>query len=51
MHTLLVFFSLMGEIAYFGMAGIILGPIVVALGLTFIKLYKAEFQAELLKPE
>jgi len=51
MHTLLVFFSLMGGIAYFGMVGIILGPVVVALGLSFIKLYKAEFQKELLKLE
>lgn len=51
MHTLLVFFSIMGGISYFGMIGIILGPITVALGLTFIKLYKSEFQKELLKPE
>lgn len=51
MHTLLVFFSIMGGIAYFGMAGLILGPILVALGLTLVELYKLEFQQELSKPE
>jgi predicted PurR-regulated permease PerM len=49
MHTLLVFFSIMGGIAYMGMIGMIFGPIVVSLGLTFIELYKMEFQEELSK--
>lgn len=47
MHTLLVFFSLLGGITYFGMAGMLLGPLVVALGLTFVELYKLEFREEL----
>jgi len=47
MHTLLVFMSIMGGINYFGMEGVIFGPIVVALGLTFIELYKMEFRIEL----
>ena len=50
MHTLVVFFSIMGGIAYFGMLGMIFGPIVVAIGLTFIELYKLEFRQELAKP-
>ncbi len=50
MHTLLVFFSIMGGIGYFGILGMILGPIVVALGLTFVELYKIEYQAELARP-
>lgn len=50
MHTLVVFFSIMGGIAYFGMIGMIFGPIVVAIGLTFIELYKLEFHQELAKP-
>ena len=50
MHTLLVFFSIMGGIAYFGIVGMIFGPIILALGLTFIELYKIEFQYELQKP-
>lgn len=43
MHSLLVFFSLMGGISYFGMLGLIFGPILVALGLTFLELFKVEF--------
>lgn len=50
MHTLLVFFSIMGGIAYLGIAGMIFGPIIVAVGLTFVELYKLEFQEELYKP-
>ncbi len=50
MHTMLVFFSIMGGISYFGIVGMILGPIVVALGLTFLELYKIEFRSELVKP-
>ena len=47
MHTLLVFMSILGGINYFGMEGVIFGPIIVALGLTFIELYKMEFLQEL----
>lgn len=47
MHTLLVFFSILGGIAYFNIIGMILGPIIVALGLTFLELYKIEYQSEL----
>lgn len=39
MHTLLVFFSILGGIAYFGIFGVILGPLVFAIGLTFFQLY------------
>jgi predicted PurR-regulated permease PerM len=42
-HSLLIFFSLLGGIGYFGMPGMIFGPILVALGLTFLELYKLEF--------
>jgi predicted PurR-regulated permease PerM len=51
MHTLMVFFSIMGGISYFGIVGMIVGPILVALGLTFLELYKIEFQEELGKPK
>lgn len=44
MHTLIVFLSIMGGIGYFGLVGMIFGPIIVALGLTFLELYKREFQ-------
>ena len=49
MHTLLVFFSIVGGISYFGIAGMLFGPIIVAIGLTFVELYKLEFQEELSK--
>ena len=48
-HTLLVFFAIMGGIGYFGIVGIIFGPILLALGLTFVELYKTEFADELRK--
>jgi predicted PurR-regulated permease PerM len=49
MHTLVVFLSIIGGIAYFGILGMFLGPIIVALGLTFLELYKTEFREELMK--
>jgi predicted PurR-regulated permease PerM len=42
MHTLIVFFSIMGGIAYFGVLGMVFGPIIVALGLTLLEVYKIE---------
>lgn len=50
MHTLLVFFSIIGGVAYFGISGLIFGPILVALALTFLELYKIEFKEILYKP-
>ena len=50
MHTLMVFLSIMGGISYFGVLGMIFGPIIVAVGLTFLELYKLEFQPELSEP-
>ena len=50
MHTLIVFLAIMGGIGYFGIVGMILGPIIVALGLTCLELYKMEFQQEITEP-
>jgi len=50
LHTLMVFLSIMGGISYFGMLGVIFGPIIVAVGLTFLELYQLEFQPELSEP-
>ena len=47
MHTLLVFFSIMGGIAYAGIFGMIFGPILVSLFLTLLELYKIEFREDL----
>lgn len=49
MHTLLVFFSIMGGIAYAGIVGMIFGPILVSLFLTLLELYKLEFREDLKK--
>ena len=43
MHSLLVFFSLMGGVSYLGLPGLIFGPILVALGLSFLELFQLEF--------
>jgi len=45
MHTMLVFFSIMGGIAYFGVLGMVFGPIIVALGMTLLEVYKIEVRA------
>ena len=50
MHTFIVFLSIMGGIGYFGLVGMIFGPIIVALGLTFLELYKREFQQPVTEP-
>jgi predicted PurR-regulated permease PerM len=47
MNTLMVFLSIMGGISYFGVLGMIFGPIIVAVGITFLELYKLEFQSDL----
>jgi predicted PurR-regulated permease PerM len=47
MHVLLVFFSLAGGFALFGVPGLILGPLVAALLVTFLQIYKIEFKDDL----
>lgn len=47
MHLLLVFFSLAGGLLLFGPAGLVLGPLVAALLVTFLEIYKIEFEEEL----
>ena len=49
MHTLLVFLSAFGGIQVFGFLGLVLGPLVAALFLTFLQLYKIEFHTGLAK--
>ncbi|MDO9116572.1 MAG: AI-2E family transporter [Nitrospira sp.] len=45
LHTLLVFFSVLGGLAVFGLVGIIAGPLVVAVGITLIESYRTESPA------
>lgn len=47
LHPLLVFFSSLGGIFAFGLAGFLLGPVVVVLFTTLLDMYKSEFQREL----
>ena len=47
MHLLLVFFSLAGGLILFGPSGLVLGPLVSALLVTFLDIYRAEFKEEL----
>ena len=44
MHTLVVFFSILGGIGYFGILGIFIGPLVFAIATTFIEFYVARGQ-------
>jgi len=39
MHTLVVFFSILGGIGYFGILGMFIGPLVFAMGLAFLEFY------------
>ena len=44
MHTLLVFFSIIGGLKLFGILGIIYGPLVVTAFLTLTDIYRASYQ-------
>jgi predicted PurR-regulated permease PerM len=39
MHTLVIFFSLLGGISYFGILGIFIGPLVFAIAIAFMEFY------------
>jgi predicted PurR-regulated permease PerM len=40
LHTLLVFFSVLGGLQFFGLVGIVAGPLVVAVGITLVETYR-----------
>ncbi|MCP9443238.1 MAG: AI-2E family transporter [Nitrospira sp.] len=40
LHTLLVFFSVLGGLQWFGLVGIVVGPMVVAVGITLVEMWK-----------
>lgn len=44
LHPLILFFSILGGLTIFGPLGIILGPIVIALFVTILHLYRTEFK-------
>ena len=41
-HPVVIFIGLLGGIAFFGLVGIILGPLILALLITFLRMYKEE---------
>ena len=45
MHTALVFLSLLGGLAAFGLVGIILGPLAISLLLALLRMYRRDFAA------
>ena len=47
MHELLVFFSMIGGIAVFGVTGFIIGPVIAALFRTLLDIYSIEFSKQL----
>jgi predicted PurR-regulated permease PerM len=44
MHPLLVFFAIIGGLKWFGMLGMIYGPLVVTAFLTMADIYRANYQ-------
>lgn len=42
LHTLLAFFAMLGGIQFFGLVGIVAGPLVVAIGVALLESYRAE---------
>lgn len=51
LHAVVILFSIMGGITAFGFAGLILGPLVAALGFVFLEIYQEEFKEQLTSPE
>ena len=43
MNTVVVFFSIIGGLQLFGLAGLIYGPIIFSITLVFFRLYESEF--------
>jgi predicted PurR-regulated permease PerM len=44
LHTLLIFFGILGGIAVFGFPGLVLGPVIVAFTVTILDMVKLEFR-------
>lgn len=47
MHPLMVFFAILGGIAFFGLPGFVIGPILVSLFLALSEIYAIEFKSQL----
>jgi predicted PurR-regulated permease PerM len=49
MHTLLVFFSLLGGLEAFGAVGLIVGPLMMTAFLTLVGIYREEYRPYLIR--
>jgi predicted PurR-regulated permease PerM len=47
MHDLLAFFSTIGGILTFGAAGLVVGPLIAAVFLTMVEIYRIEFHSSI----
>lgn len=47
MHPLMIFFAILGGIAFFGLPGFVIGPILVSLFLALSEIYAIEFKSQL----
>lgn len=47
MHPLMIFFAILGGIAFFGLPGFVIGPILVSLFLALSEIYAIEFKTQL----
>jgi predicted PurR-regulated permease PerM len=50
MHTGLIFLSLLGGLAMFGLLGVLLGPLIVAFFLAMMRIYERDFRAQSVPP-
>lgn len=46
-HPVIIFFSILGGLSFFGFSGLILGPLVTGLALVFLEIYREEFREQL----
>ena len=46
-HPVIIFFSILGGVSFFGFSGLILGPLVTGLTFAFLEIYREEFSAQL----
>jgi predicted PurR-regulated permease PerM len=51
MHDLMIFFSTLGGIIVYGVVGFIVGPVIAALFITSLSIYRIEFQSSLASEE
>jgi len=46
-HTVIIFFSILGGVSFFGFSGLVLGPLVTGLTFAFLEIYREEFSEQL----